>query len=242
MSAPAPRLTGAALRRATEEEKLARFLALRDADDWRDAEECLGIGGELVRSLGSLVGYAMKGKSGRTTRDLLAVLDREDREAAGYGGLWDALWTYDPARGGVFRNYALDKIRWAMLDQVRGLDMIGKGTRREVQGTYRAAQRLEKKLGREATEAEAAAEAGVSVERYRKHRVWESRSCAQALTEPLERYLSAADGDPLGRLCAIEEALEELGGEDAEIADAAEEIAQAVEGVKAMFRYGTRAA
>ena len=230
------------MRRSTEEEKLARFLALRDADDWRDAEECLGIGGELVRSYRSLVIHAMKGRTGRTTRDLLAVLDREDREAAAYGGLWDALWTYDPARGAVFANYALDKIRWAMLDQLRGLDMIGRDTRREVQGTYRAAERLEKKLGREATEAEAAAEAGVSVERYRKHRVWESRSCAQALTEPLERYLSSADGDPLERLCAIEEALEELGGEEAEIAEAAQEVAQAVEGVKAMFGYGTRAA
>lgn len=204
MIAPTPRLTGAALRRATDEEKLARFFALRESNDWRDAEECLGIGGELVRSYRPLVLRATRGKAGRAKRDLAAVLDRKDREAAAYAGLWKALLTYDPARGGEFDGYAFDKVRWAMVDQVRGLDMISKYARAEVQRTYWAADRLRERLGREATDEEAAVEAGVNVERYRQHRIWEERSYVAALTEPLEWYLAAEGGDPLERLCAIE--------------------------------------
>ena len=230
------------MRRATQGEKLARFLELRDANDWRDAEESLKIADDLVKSFRSIVRYVLGLRRASTIPpSLRAVIDREDLEAVGHEALVKALWTFDPDGVGEFSGYAIGKIRWAMVHEVRDRHMLSTTAKTVTTRSRRAAEELSKRLGRDATEEEAARAAGIAVAVYRKHRAWEERSAVGAITEPVERYLSCAEGDPLERLCAIEEALEEL-GEDAEIAEAAEEVREAVESVKAIFGYGTRAA
>ena len=58
------------------------------------------------------------------------------------------------------------------------------------------------------------------------------------LTDPLVNYLSGCDGsDPLERLCAVEEALEELPTDDCEITEAVAEIGHAVENIKGYFEH-----
>ena len=163
------------------------------------------------------------------------MLGFDDLEAAGTCGLWEALLCFDPDQEQSFVSFASTRISWVVSGEVRKADPLGYKARRSVQRCWRAVAALEERLGREATEKEAAAAYGVSQKQYRKLRTWDLRSLNVELTEPLANYLSETDGDPLERLCAIEEALEGIGEDDQEIKEAAEEIGIAVENVKGYF-------
>lgn len=60
-----------------------------------------------------------------------AALGREDLEAAGAVGLIQAIDRFSPDRGIPFEGYAVLRIRGAILDEVRRLDDLSRGARRE---------------------------------------------------------------------------------------------------------------
>lgn len=227
------------LANATDEEKLARFAALRDSSNPHDAEQAMRISEELIERFMPLVGAAVKRWRARMPK-AVTIVGFDDLKAAGAGGLWEALLRFDPDRGTPFVKFANRYVSWAMSAEVRRADALGTDARRSVQRSWRALASLENRLGREATEEEAAADFGVSLYRYRQLKQWDQRSLTAELTDPLVNYLSGSTGgsDPLERLCAVEEALEELAedsGVDADIASSVSEIGQAVESIKGYF-------
>lgn len=223
---------------ATDEEKLERFVALRDSYDPSDAEAAMRLADELIGRYMPLVGAVIRKWRARMPR-AITIIGYEDLEAAGTGGMWKALLNFDPDQGAKFTTFASNHISWAVADEMRRADFLKVGGRREVQKSWRAVSALENSLGREATEAEAATATGVSVGRYRQLCAWERRAVAAELTDPLINYLSGSNGgDPLEKLCAVEEALEELPAratQDDEVAAAVREIGGAVESVKGYF-------
>ena len=85
---------------------------------------------------------------------------------AGVLGLMDALEKYDKNRQVHFRTYAKFRIRGAILDSLRELDWSPRDLRHKARRMEEAAAQISHELGRSASEAEIAAEMGLSLESF----------------------------------------------------------------------------
>jgi RNA polymerase sigma factor for flagellar operon FliA len=97
-----------------------------------------------------------------------SMLDAEDLISYGMIGLINAVDRYDPARGVRFEAFAMSRIRGAVIDQLRVLNWLPRSAVARVRQIETALATLEQRLGRPAKEQEAAAEVGVSTQRYRQ--------------------------------------------------------------------------
>lgn len=175
--------SAAATRKMDQGQMLSRYMELRDTGE-EYGREAVRLCEAIIRSYMPLVRWIAHRQLPKTPRSARGVLDYGDLEAAGMAGLLDALQSHDPYRGGSFTGYAAAMIRWAMIHEVRDLDMIPKHTRRKIKRSWEATERLQARAGREPTVKEAAEEAGISPRQYREHRKW----WRLVFTEPLEAY------------------------------------------------------
>jgi RNA polymerase sigma factor FliA len=79
-------------------------------------------------------------------------------------GLIDAIDRFEPALGVPFQNYAMPRLRGAVIDALRGLDWVPRSVRSEETKLRRAIGRLEGRLGRSATDEEIASELEITVD------------------------------------------------------------------------------
>src|SRR5207344_542375 len=75
---------------------------------------------------------------------------------------------FDAAQGVQFETFATQRIRGAMLDELRGGDWMSRGTRRQQRSIETAVHKLEQKLGRAPQESEIAKEMGLSLVEYQE--------------------------------------------------------------------------
>lgn len=92
----------------------------------------------------------------------------DDLIQAGMIGLLDAASRYDELRGAQFETYAAQRIRGAMLDELRGADWLPRSMRRDTRRIENAISKLQQKLGRAPSESEIAQELGVSLPEYQQ--------------------------------------------------------------------------
>jgi RNA polymerase sigma factor for flagellar operon FliA len=97
---------------------------------------------------------------------LPANVEIDDLIQVGMIGLADALSRFDPAQGVQIETFATQRIRGAMLDELRGADWLSRGTRKQQRDIEKAVHRLEQRLGRAPHESEIAAEMGLSLDDY----------------------------------------------------------------------------
>jgi len=97
---------------------------------------------------------------------LPANVDIDDLIQAGMIGLFDALSRFQAEQGAQFETFAMQRIRGAMLDELRGADWLPRSVRRNQRTIESAMRRLEQKLKRPPTEREIAAELGMSLDDY----------------------------------------------------------------------------
>lgn len=90
----------------------------------------------------------------------------DDLIQSGVIGLLEAARNYDASKGASFETYAGIRIRGAMIDEVRRGDWVPRSVHRNTRRIQEAMIRLEKRLGREASDQEMAAELGVSVTEF----------------------------------------------------------------------------
>jgi len=90
----------------------------------------------------------------------------DDLVQAGVIGLLEASRNYDAGKGASFETYAGIRIRGAMIDEVRRGDWAPRSVHRNSRRVQEAMARLEKRLGRDASDQEVAAEMGVSLDEY----------------------------------------------------------------------------
>jgi len=95
-------------------------------------------------------------------------VDKEDLIEAGIIGLIDAVDKYDPAKNCKFSTYARFRIKGAIMDELRSLDILPKSMRQKSKQIEETYSRLEMKLGRDPTEKEMADELGISEEKYNR--------------------------------------------------------------------------
>ena len=118
----------------------------------------------LVLHYAPLVKYV----AGRVGTGLPAHVDIADLVQSGVFGLWDAIDRFEPERGLKFETYAMQRIRGAILDELRAQDWVPRSVRSRAREVERALERLETRLQRSASDAEVAAELGITVAELRE--------------------------------------------------------------------------
>lgn len=99
---------------------------------------------------------------------LPANVEVDDLIQVGMIGLNDALSRFDASQGVQFETFATQRIRGAMLDELRGSDWMSRGNRRQQRSIEAAVHKLEQKLGRPPQESEIAKEMGLSLTEYQE--------------------------------------------------------------------------
>ncbi|MGJ7906227.1 FliA/WhiG family RNA polymerase sigma factor [Actinopolyspora sp. H202] len=118
----------------------------------------------LVLHYAPLVKYV----AGRIGTGLPAHVEVSDLIQSGVFGLVDAIEKFEPERGLKFETYAMQRIRGAILDDLRAQDWVPRSVRSRARDVERASERLEAKLQRTATDSELAEELSLSVEELRE--------------------------------------------------------------------------
>ena len=92
----------------------------------------------------------------------------DDIIQAGMMGLLDAATRYDQLHGAQFETYATQRIRGAMLDELREADWLPRSLRRDMRRIEAAISHLQQELGRGPNETEIAKQLGVSLVEYQQ--------------------------------------------------------------------------
>lgn len=92
----------------------------------------------------------------------------DDIIQAGMLGLLDAASRYDEFHGAQFETYATQRIRGAMLDELRSADWLPRSLRRDMRQIEVSISRLQQKLGRPPNETEIAKDMGIPLAEYQQ--------------------------------------------------------------------------
>ncbi len=148
----------------------------------------------------------------------------DDLVQAGMIGLFDALQRYEE-QGHQFETYAVQRIRGAMLDELRGADWLPRSVRQNMRKVEAAIARLKQQLQRPPTEAEVAKALGMALADYHQmmadgagHQLvyYEDFHDGGEHEHFLDRHAAAGGDDPLAQLAesgfrgALAEAIGEL--------------------------------
>lgn len=132
----------------------------------------------------------------------------DDIIQAGMIGLLDAASRYDEIHGAQFETYATQRIRGAMLDELRSADWLPRSLRREMRRIELAVSRLQQKTGRAPNETEIAKELDVTLVEYQQM-LQEARGAQLVYYEDFhdedhddffERFEFSDDSDPMALL------------------------------------------
>ncbi|MDP9424828.1 MAG: FliA/WhiG family RNA polymerase sigma factor [Actinomycetota bacterium] len=170
-------------------------------DDERRREverQAAGLRDRLVVNYSPLVKYVSSRVGARMTT---GVIDQEDMISWGVLGLLAAIETYDsdrPGRKAKFESYAISKIRWTILDEIRSQDWVPRRVRLRAQEVEQATMKLTQELRRPPSEVEVAGELGAKVEDHQNFLQQYSRAQVASLEARLE-----VDGGPGGEYGAF---------------------------------------
>ncbi|OGT04049.1 MAG: RNA polymerase sigma factor FliA [Gallionellales bacterium RBG_16_57_15] len=129
----------------------------------------------------------------------------DDIIQAGMIGLLDAASRYDELHGAQFETYASQRIRGAMLDELRAADWLPRSLRRDMRRIETAISQLQQKLGKPPNETEIAEQLEMPLAEY-QHMLQESRGAQLVYYEDFheegqedffERFESGKDADPM---------------------------------------------
>jgi RNA polymerase sigma factor for flagellar operon FliA len=129
----------------------------------------------------------------------------DDLIQAGMIGLMDAAARFEETQGCQFETYATQRVRGAMLDELRQGDWLPRSTRKASRRIEQAVHRLEQRQGRTPTEGELARELGLSLPEYQAL-LQDARGCELVHLEDfghdddyLERHCGDERDDPFER-------------------------------------------
>ena len=141
---------------------------------------------------------------------LPANVQVDDLIQVGLIGLSEALTRYEAAQGVQFETFATQRIRGAMLDELRGNDWMSRGSRKSQKEIEQSLRKLEHQLGRTPLESEIAADLGLSLLDYQSL-LGKVRGTQLVYLEDmargdedqdsfLDRHVGDSDADPMNML------------------------------------------
>ncbi len=160
----------------------------------KDKKQCLTEYAPLVKR----IAYHLKAR-------LPGSVELDDMIQAGMIGLLEAADRFDELRGAQFETYATQRIRGAMLDELRQTDWMPRNLRRDMRRIETAIGKLQHQLGKSPSEVEIARELSLSLEDYQQL-LFESSGVQLLYYEDfydreeddfLERHELGNDPDPL---------------------------------------------
>ena len=98
----------------------------------------------------------------------MPVISKEDLVSAGLIGLIEAYHRYDPSKNVKFKTYAEFRIKGAMLDEIRKLDIIPRSVKSKISDFEERLRKLYQELGRMPEDEEIAEFMELSLEEYYK--------------------------------------------------------------------------
>lgn len=141
---------------------------------------------------------------------LPANVQVDDLIQVGLLGLSEALTRYEAAQGVQFETFATQRIRGAMLDELRENDWVSRSIRKSQKEIEQALRKLEHKLGHSPLESEIAAELNMSLTEYqtllgkvRGSQLVYLEDMARGNDDEdsfLDRHAGDSDADPLNML------------------------------------------
>ena len=161
-----------------------RFKATGDAD----ARE------RLILHYSPLVKYV----AGRIGSGLPRSVDQNDLASYGLFGLIDAIDKFDLERGFKFETYAINRIKGAILDELRALDWVPRSVRSRARRIETSIAELEHRLQRPPTEEEVAEDVEMDIEEFRDAMSQIGRSGIAALDE----FVSHDSATSMGEMIA----------------------------------------
>jgi RNA polymerase sigma factor for flagellar operon FliA len=168
------------------------------ADGKADKNHLLAEHAPLVKRLA----HQMKAK-------LPPSVEVDDLIQAGMIGLLDAVSRYEETHGAQFETYAVQRIRGAMLDELRSSDWLPRSMRQNMRKIEEAMSSLQQRLGRPPNESEVAKQLKLSLTEYQDllnegggHQLvyYEDFHDGDGNEHFLDRYATDEDGDPLQTL------------------------------------------
>jgi len=146
---------------------------------------------------------------------LPASVEVDDIIQAGMIGLMDAVGRYEETQGAQFETYAAQRIRGAMLDELRSCDWLPRGVRKNMRSIEKTMHTLEQRLGRLPSEQEIANHMQMPLADYqqmlqeaRSHQLVYFEDYSDGGDEPfLDRHAGHAHPSPLENL--VEESMRE---------------------------------
>lgn len=139
---------------------------------------------------------------------LPASVQVDDLIQAGMIGLLDAIKRYEGSYGRQFESYASQRIRGAILDELREADWLPRSMRKKMRDVETSIRKLEQDLGYSPSEQELADNLEISLDEY--HKILQSARGAQLIyyedfqkddEDPfLDRFCVDSGGDPLEAL------------------------------------------
>jgi RNA polymerase sigma factor for flagellar operon FliA len=113
---------------------------------------------KLIVRYSPLVKYV----AGRVSVGLPSTIELGDLVSYGIFGLIDAIEKFDNERSVKFETYAITRIKGAIIDELRSIDWVPRSVRAKARAIEKAYAKLEGQLLRSPTDAEVAAELGLS--------------------------------------------------------------------------------
>ena len=124
---------------------------------------------------------------------LPASIELDDLIQAGTVGLLEALSRFDASQGATFATFASQRIRGAMMDELRTRDWLPRSVRRSARAIDEAVRQLEQQLGRAPDESEIAKAMDICLDEYQQ--VLQDANSGQLL--PYESLVEE-NGEPEG--------------------------------------------
>jgi len=153
----------------------------------------------LVVAYSPLVKYV----AGRMSSGLPAHVEEADLISYGLVGLISAIERFDLSREIKFETYAIMRIKGAIIDELRSMDWVPRSVRARARELERANAKLENSLQRTPTDAEIAAELGITVDELNESLIAISHSSMVALDELWS--VSDSSGDQVSLMDTIED-------------------------------------
>ena len=141
--------------------------------------------------------------AGRTGAKLPSHVEQADLISYGMFGLIEAMERFDPDREIRFETFAMQRIRGAIIDELRSLDWVPRSVRARAREIEEANSKLEHELGRVPTDAELAERLGTSNEELQSSLLQIATSSILALEELW--MVPDASGDRVSLLDTIED-------------------------------------
>jgi RNA polymerase sigma factor for flagellar operon FliA len=183
-----------------------------------------------------LLHYAplVKYVAGRVGTGLPSHVDVADLVQCGIFGLVDAIERFEPDRGRKFEVYAMQRIRGAILDELRSQDWVPRSVRSRAREIERAIERLEGREQRSCTDGELAGELGMETADLHSTFGQIAMTSVAALDELVAAGRSSATG-PSGGAPSLADSLPDAAAEDPvtamESRETRRQLAEAIQGL-----------